>query len=297
MKPRAFAYYAPETLDEALDLLAQHGADARVLAGGQSLVPLMNMREVSPAVLVDINPLIGVSHLRQDGSVLTLGAMLRQRLLATSPVVSVVCPPLAETASLVGFPAVRSRGTLGGSLAHAEPGAQLPLLMALLDVEMTLARRNGRRTIATTDFFKGAYTTALAPDELLLQVHIPAQAPTAGFAIHEYRRGYGGPPLLAAAVLLDLDYAGKITSVWLGLAGADDIPLRLDAEAAPLIGAAPTDEVVRAVAERAAARVRLGDVVHADVALRRRIAAALVARALDEGYARARARRGTQEGS
>ncbi|HEV8191002.1 MAG TPA: FAD binding domain-containing protein [Ktedonobacterales bacterium] len=295
MKPRAFAYFAPETLYETLDLLAQHGSEAKVLAGGQSLVPLMNMREVSPAVLVDINPLVGLSHLRQDGYILTLGAMLRQRLLATSPVVSVVCPPLTETASLVGFPAVRSRGTLGGSLAHAEPGAQLPMLMVLLGAELTLARREGRRTIAASDFFKGAYTTALAPDELLLQIHIPAHAPVAGFAIHEYRRGYGGPPLLAAAALLDLDDARRIASVRLSLAGADEVPLRLDAECVSLVGTAPTGDVFHTVAERAAARVRLGDAVHADIALRQRITAALVTRTLNEAYARAW--RETREGN
>jgi aerobic carbon-monoxide dehydrogenase medium subunit len=294
MKSHAFAYYAPETLDEALGLLAQYGLEARVLAGGQSLVPLMTMREVSPMVLVDINVLVGLSHLRQDGSVVTLGAMLRQRLLATSPVVSVICPPLAETANLVGFPAVRSRGTLGGSLAHAEPGAQLPLLMILLGADLTLARRDGRRTISASDFFVGAGSTALTPGELLVQVHIPASAPTAGFAIHEYRLGYGGPPLLAAAALLDLDDAGKIASVRLGLAGADDVPLRLDAEAAPLIGVSPTDHAFLEVAGQAAARVRRGDGVHADVALRRHITAALVTRALDEACGHAR--RGTQEG-
>ena len=295
MKPRAFAYFAPETLDEALELLAQHGAAAKVLAGGQSLVPLMNMRAVSPEVLVDINPVVGLSYLRQDGSMLMLGAMLRQRLLATSQIVSALCPPLAATANMVGFPAIRSRGTLGGSLAHAEPGAQLPLLMTLLDAEMALARRYGRRTIAAANFFKGAYSTALAPDELLVQLHISQVEPLAGFAMTEYRRGYGGPPLLAAAALLDLDDAGSITSARLGLAGADDVPLRLDAEVGQLIGTAPADAAFREVAERAAARVRRGDPVHADVALRRRIASALVAQALAESYARGRAQRQAQD--
>jgi len=295
MKPRAFAYFAPETLDEALELLAQHGAAAKVLAGGQSLVPLMNMREVSPEVLVDINPVAGLSYLRQDGSMLALGAMLRQRLLATSQIVSALCPPLAATANMVGFPAVRSRGTLGGSLAHAEPGAQLPLLMTLLDATMTLARRNSRRTVAAADFFTGAYSTALAPDELLIQLHVPQGEPMAGFAMTEYRRGYGGPPLLAAAALLDLEDNGSIMSARLGLAGADDVPLRLDAEAAPLIGNAPTEAAFREVAARAAAHVRLGDPVHADVALRQRIAGALVAQALAESYARGSARRQAQD--
>jgi CO/xanthine dehydrogenase FAD-binding subunit len=297
MKPRAFAYFAPQTLDEALDLLATHGPGAKVLAGGQSLVPLMNMREVSPAALVDINPLMELDYLRRDATALTLGAMTRQRLLANSPALALLCPPLAETARQVSFPAVRSRGTLGGSLAHAEPGAQLPLLMLLLDAELALARRDGRRTISASDFFTGACTTALAPDELLTEIHIPASDAFGAFAIHEYRRGYGGPPLLAAAALLDLDDAGSIVHLRLGMAGADDVPLRVDAEAAPLMGTIPTDTIVRQVAEQAAARVRLGDAVHADMALRRRIAAALVARAIEEAYGRALARRGAEEGS
>jgi carbon-monoxide dehydrogenase medium subunit len=297
MKPRAFTYHAPETLDEALELLAEHGAEAKVLAGGQSLVPLMNMREVSPDVLVDINPLAELDYLRQEGSAMILGAMMRQQLLASSPALALLSPPVTETASLVGFPAVRSRGTLGGSLAHAEPGAQLPLLVALLDAQLTIARRGSRRTIRAADFFVGAYATALAPDELLLEIRVPAIAPTAGFAVHEYRRGYGGPPLLAAMALLDLDDAGTITCARLGLAGADDIPLRLDAEAAPLVGATPADGAFSEVAERAAAHVRLGDDVHADVALRWRIAAALVAHALDESYRRARTGHESREGS
>lgn len=295
MKPPPFAYFAPHTLDEALTLLAEHGARASVLAGGQSLVQRLNMRAVHPEALVDVNPLAELEYIRQGDGALAIGALARQQRLATSELARSACPLLAEAAGVTAFPAVRSRGTLGGSLANAEPGAQLPLALAVMDATVTVARRGGSRTIPIGELIVGDRATSLAPGELLTAVRVPATPPAAGIAMREYRRGYAGPPLLAVAAILDLDDAGAVRLARLGLGGADDIPLRLDAEVAPLVGAVPTAADFAAVAERAAGRVRHGDPVLADVPLRRRIVRALVAQTLEDARQRALARRGQAE--
>ncbi|HEX6122390.1 MAG TPA: FAD binding domain-containing protein, partial [Ktedonobacterales bacterium] len=253
MKPRAFDYLAPHTLAEALALLAQHGTDAKVLAGGQSLVPLMNLRQVSPALLVDINPLAELGGIRQaeDGG-LVLGALTRQQQLATADLVRATCPPLTAAAEMTAFPAVRSRGTLGGTIAQAEPGAQLPLALCLLDASITLASTRGERTVPVSEVITGVNATSLTPDELLISVRVPALSPTAGCALREFRRGYAGPPLIAVAALLVVDAAGQIRQARLGLAGTDDVPLRLADEEALLMGAPPTDDLFEEVAQRAA---------------------------------------------
>lgn len=298
MKPPVFAYFAPRTLDEALARLAEHQPRARVLAGGQSLVPLMNMRVVTPEVLIDINRLAELDYVREEQGHLVVGALTRQQRLVTSAVVQSVCPLLGEAARHVAFPTIRSRGTLGGSLAHAEPGAQLPLALLTLDASVVAARQSGgRRTMPIASFFRGPSETALAADELLIEARIPAAAPTAGCAVHEYRRGHTGPPLVAVAAVLDLAGDGTIRLARLGLAGAAEVPLRLGAAEADLVGNVPTSALFDMVAERAAAHVRRGDAVLADVPLRQRITRALVARALAGSHQRALRRGMEQEGA
>lgn len=288
MKPPAFAYFAPRTLDEALARLAEQQPRARVLAGGQSLVPLMNMRVVTPEALVDINRVAELDYVREEQGHLVVGALTRQQRLVTSDLVQSVCPLLGEAARHVAFPAIRSRGTLGGSLAHAEPGAQLPLALLLLEASVIAASHGSARcALPIAAFFRGPSRTALAAGELLIEVRIPASAPTAGCAVREYRRGHTGPPLLAVAAVLDLADDGAIRLARLGLAGVDDVPLRLSDEEGALVGNAPTGALFDAVAVRAAARVRRGDAVLADVPLRQRITGALVARALADSHQRA----------
>jgi aerobic carbon-monoxide dehydrogenase medium subunit len=296
MKPRAFEYFAPPTLAGALALLAQHGTAARVLAGGQSLVPLMNMRQLSPAVIVDINPLAELAGVhREANGDLVVGALTRQQQLATSDLVRATCSPLEVGAEMTAFPAVRNRGTLGGTIAQAEPGAQLPLVLRLLDASVTLVSARGERLMPLSEIITGVNATSLAPDELLSTVRVPALPPTAGFALREFRRGFAGPPLIAVAALLDLDAAGQIRQARLGVAGADDTPLRLADGEALLAGTTPTDDLFGAVAQRAAARVRRGDAVHADVATRRHVTRALLAQALRESYQHALTNRNHEE--
>ena len=296
MKPPAFVYFAPEAVEEALALLDEHAASVSILAGGQSLVPLMNMRAVRPEALIDINRLADLDYIRQDGAGLSIGALTRQQRLADSHLVASVAPLLKEAAETTGFAAIRSRGTLGGTLAYADPGAQLSVALLALGGRVTIASRaGGERSVPVADLFTSAYATTIAPDELLVAVQVPAFAPTAGFAMQEYRRGYGGPPLLAVAAVLALDEQGMIRLARLALGGADDVPVRLVDGEARLMGSGPTAEVFHEAAELAAARVRRGDPVFADVALRRRIVRALVTRALETSHRRADAGRPGKE--
>lgn len=297
MKPHAFAYFAPRTLDEALALLAEHGPDARPLAGGQSLVQRLNMREESPAVLVDLNPVGALDSLRceQDGA-LIIGAMTRQQRLIDADVVRDANPALAATAASVAFRAVRTRGTLGGSVANAEPGAQLPLLLTVLDAQATLARQGQRRTVPVATLLTGARKTTIAPDELLVEVHVPPLGTSMGYAIAEFRRGHSGPPLVAVVALVDLDASGATASARVGVSGATAAPLRLLEVEANLHGQVASPSVFAAMAENVRLDKAEGDPVLADAALRQRATRALLVRALVESVARATERRHQLEG-
>ncbi len=288
MKPAAFDYVAPQTLDEALAQLAEHQPGARVLAGGQSLVPLMNLRAITPALLVDINGVAELDVVREEDGQLVVGALTRQQRVAMSETIRSHCPLLAEAARNVAFPAIRSRGTLGGSLAHAEPGAQLPLALLTLEASVVVARHgNLPRLVSLASLYSGPFQTTLAVDDLLIEVRIPTGSTTGGYAMQEYRRGHTGPPLVAVAAALDLADDGTICLARLGVTGVAEVPLRLRAEEADLVGNKPTAALFDAVAVRAAAQVRRGDAVLADAPLRQRITRALVARALGDCHRRA----------
>jgi carbon-monoxide dehydrogenase medium subunit len=295
VKPRPFAYFAPRTLDDALALLAEHGTRALPLAGGQSLVQRLNMRELRPEALVDLNRIPALAGLRRgtEGA-LIIGAMTRQQRLVTDAEVRAANPALTRIASAVAFPAIRVRGTLGGSVANAEPGAQLPLLLTVLDAQATIARLGSRRVAPVSSLFCGPLATTLAPEELLIELAIPALAPAAGYALGEFRRGHSGPPLVAVVSVLALDEAGAVRSARLGVSGATEIPLRLRDEEALLVGQPATPEVFAAVARGVDERVGVGDPVLADAELRRRAMRALLARSLMEAADLAR-QRGRQE--
>src|SRR5258706_15822802 len=196
MKPRALDYYAPASLDEALALLAHYGARARPLAGGQSLVQLMNMREVSPEIIVDLNraPELAYVHTAAGGG-LVVGAITRLQHLATSAAVRGGNAAVTQAANQVAFPAVRSRGTLGGNVAHAEPGAQLPLVLSVLDAQVTVARQGTRRTMPLAAGVGGARANTPAPEDLFADELIPPPPHAAANAIRNISRVYSGPPL------------------------------------------------------------------------------------------------------
>jgi carbon-monoxide dehydrogenase medium subunit len=241
MKPPPFRYLAPRALDECIDLLAEHGETAKLLAGGQSLVPLMNLRLAFPEVVIDLNRVDGLGYVREDDGVLAIGAMTRHREVAESDVVRRRCPLLADAVALVGYPAIRNRGTLGGSIAHADPVAELPCVALTLDAELVAAGPRGRRTIAAGDFFAGFLTTALEPDEVLVEVRFPD---TGAAAFREFSRKSGDFAVTAVAV--DLRVAdGVVEQARIGLAGVSDRPLRAS-EAEALLAGAPLDELIGA---------------------------------------------------
>jgi len=220
VKPAPFRYHRPQSLGEALALLSEH-PDARVIAGGQSLGPMMNMRLAQPAELVDLNGLEGLENIQDRGGWIELGALTRHHAVATSPLVRKHCPLLAEAAQTIGHYAIRSRGTLGGSLAHADPAAQLPLVAATLGAEIAVAGKRGERRIAAKDFFVSLMSTALEPDEILVSARFPKAAPGERHAYLQFSRRQGDFAIVAVACTL-LHKKLKI-----GIGGVEDKPVVL----------------------------------------------------------------------
>jgi carbon-monoxide dehydrogenase medium subunit len=280
-----FEYVAPATVAEAVDVLARRGAGARVLAGGQSLLPILNYRLAKPEVIVDVNalPLGGV---RVEDGRLRLGALVRHHELLESPAVARACPLLAEAAALVGNVRVRTLGTLGGSLAHADPAAELPMAMVALGARLTAEGRQGRRTVAAADFFAGYLTTALAPDELLTEVEVAAPA-GAGHAVEEFSRRPGDFAVVAVTAVVAVDRRGRVGDARLAFAGVASTPVRAPRAEDALRGQEPTPDRLRAAA--AVARDGLAPESDAFVsgAYRRHLAGVLARRALERAVSRA----------
>ncbi|MCL6516858.1 FAD binding domain-containing protein [Alicyclobacillus sp.] len=218
MKPVAFSYHRPRTLDEALALLRSE-PDCKVIAGGQSLIPLMNFRLSRPGALVDINEIEGLNRVEKTDGGLRIGALVRHQALAEHPLVREVCPVLAEAAGHVGHWAIRNRGSLGGSLAHADPAAELPAAMVALDARFEVASADGVRQVPARSFFLGYLMTDLAPDELLVAVHVPAQTGRA-FGFHEFARRPGDFALAGAFAEVGPGGAGAVT--WFGVSGGPE---------------------------------------------------------------------------
>lgn len=221
MKPAPFRYHRPQSLGEALALLSQT-ADAKLIAGGQSLGPMMNMRLVQPAALIDLNGVAGLDFISEKEDFLEIGPLARHQAIADSSLVRTRCPLLAEAARTIGHYAIRSRGTLGGSLAHADPAAQLPLVAATLGAQIVVAGRRGERRIAAKDFFVSMMTTALEPDEILVCVRFPKASPGERHAWQHFSRRTGDFAIVAVAAVSN----GKKLRV--GIGGAEDKPMVFD---------------------------------------------------------------------
>jgi CO/xanthine dehydrogenase FAD-binding subunit len=235
VKPVAFAYEAPATVADALTLLARHGDEAKALAGGQSLVPLLNFRLARPAVVVDLNRLgRELAGLRRREGALHIGALTRTAALERSPVVTAGWPVLAECARHIGHPQIRNRGTVGGSVAHADPAAELPVVLAALGARFRLRSARAERTLAAGELFRGYLETALAPDELLVGIDVPPLPPRTGTAFCEWSRLHGDFALAGAAAVVTLDASGRCRKAALALLGAGPTPLRATAAEAAL---------------------------------------------------------------
>jgi len=280
-----FDYVAPATIGQALDLLAERRDDAKVLAGGQSLVPLLNYRLARPRVVVDVNALpLGDVRLR-DGR-LSLGALTRHATLVESPDVARACPLLAEAAALIGNVRVRTLGTLGGSVVHADPAAELPMALVALDARLGIASCDGRRTVAAAEFFTGSLTSALGTDELVTDVDVPV-APDMGWAVEELSRRAGDFAIVAVAALVRLDARGRVDDARLALGGVGPTPIRVPAAEDTLRGTEPTAERIAHAAETACGAVEpLGD-AFVSAAYRRLLVGVLARRALTRAAGRA----------
>jgi carbon-monoxide dehydrogenase medium subunit len=278
VKPAPFRYARAGSIEECVSLLAEHGDEAKVLAGGQSLVPLMNLRLARPEVLVDVNQVRELSHVTLDGDVLRIGAMTRHREIAASDVVARACPPLCQAAAMVGYPAIRNRGTIGGSVAHADPVAEIPCVACATDAEIVVVGPDGRRTIAARDFFLGYFTTALDPSELLVEVRFPVAGGTDAWDVREFTRKAGDFAVALVAVGITLA-DGAVAGARIAFGGVSDRPLRAGEAEEMLAGAELGDGLVERASEGvlAAARRAGGDSERSSVA---EVVSALAGRAL-----------------
>jgi carbon-monoxide dehydrogenase medium subunit len=290
MKPPPFAYHRPTSTDEALTLLGQLGDEAKVLAGGQSLLAALNLRLAHPANLIDINRLDGsLTQVSQHGGGLSFGALVRQRAAETSPLVRERCPLLADALPFIGHPQIRNRGTVCGSLAHADPASELPAVVLALDGELVArSQARGTRTVKAADFFRGYLTTALEPDELLLELRMPAWPAGAGWSIQEVARRDGDFALVGVAAMVQLA-GGVCQDVRLAVFGAGPGPVRGVQAEAVLRGQPCASDAVRAAAERLSQETDPSADVHASTAYRRHVASVLARRALEEAASRASA--------
>jgi carbon-monoxide dehydrogenase medium subunit len=287
LKLPRFEYHSPETIDEVLALLAEHGDEAKVMAGGQSLVPLLAMRLARPAQVVDINRVGGMSEINANGDGVAFGALVRERAAERSPVVRDQLPLLAEALPYIGHAAIRTRGTIGGTVAHADASAEIPCVLAALDGSVVARSTRGERTVAAADFFQGHFTTALDDDECVVEVRMPTANPSAGYAFHEVARRHGDFALVGVAATLALGADGRITDGRIALMGVADVPHRARAAEAQLVGAEPTAETFAAVAQTATANLTPGSDIHGSAAYRRHLAAVTVRRTLTTAAERA----------
>jgi CO/xanthine dehydrogenase FAD-binding subunit len=284
VKPAPFDYHAPRLLDEALALLADHGSDAKPLAGGQSLIPAMNFRLATPAVLVDLNAVAALTYI-DDGDPLRIGAMTRHRDLELSPLVAARAPLVTKAMPHIAHPAIRTRGTIGGSLGHADPAAELPAVMLALNAQFTLTSRHGVRTVAAEEFFVGLFSTALEPGELLTEVVIPAAPARRGYAFQEISRRHGDFALAGVAAAITLDASGRCAEARIALLSVGERPLLAAHAARSLAGHAESPDLIRAAADAAAhADIDPPSDIHASSRYRRQLVNVLVRRTLQEAF-------------
>jgi aerobic carbon-monoxide dehydrogenase medium subunit len=289
MKPPAFQYASPTTIPDAVALLTEHaGDDVRVLAGGQSLVPLMNFRLAHPGFLVDLRRVAGLDAMRVDGHVLVIGAMVRQATAERSAEVALGAPLLAEALGHVAHPPIRNSGTVVGSIAHADPAAELPAVALAMDAEMTAVGPQGERRIPAADFFQGPFTTALGADEILTEVRLPRFP--GGHAFVEFSRTHGNFAVVGVAALVAVT-GGRVTRAALAASGVGPTPLRLSAAEQALVGAVPDGVAIGAAVDAGTAGLEpIGD-LQGSPATRLDIARVVLRSAIERAVERAQDRR------
>jgi CO/xanthine dehydrogenase FAD-binding subunit len=288
MKPAPFKYYAPTTVDEALAHLAEYGWDAKALAGGQSLIPMMNFRLAQPSVLVDLNNVSELFYIRPDDGGLLIGAMTRQGQVEHDPLVAERAPLVHEVMPQIAYPQIRTRGTLGGSLAHADPSAELAAVSMALNARFRLRSQAGERWVPADEFFVGLFTTVLEPDELLVEIALPAMPPRSGWSFLQITRRHHDFCMAGVAVVVTLDDRERCDQARLVFLSVGDGPVIAHQAAEMLIGQTPTPEALRAAAEKAADdEIDPGSDIHASAEYRRHLSKVLARRTLTQAFERA----------
>jgi aerobic carbon-monoxide dehydrogenase medium subunit len=289
MKPPPFDYHAPQSAAEALELLGRYGAEARLLAGGQSLVPLLNFRLSAPAVIVDLNRAVDLAYIGEANGQVRLGAMTRQRAIEFSPLVKSRLPLLAEATRWVGHLPTRTRGTIGGSLAHSDPAAEYPAVAAALDAELVIRGSAGDRVVRAAEFFVGFMTTALQPGEMLIEVRMAAQASNSGWAFEEFSRRHGDFAIVGIAAMVAVE-GDRFRSARLAACGAGPTAICLGGAEEILEHGGVDARHIADAAARAAELVDPGADLHASVEYRRHLTRVLTRRALKRAVERSRKR-------
>lgn len=292
MKPPSFAYHDPETVDEAIGLLVEYGDEAKILAGGQSLVPMLNFRLLSPSCLVDINRIEALAGIRETQDGVVIGSATRQRAVERSDVVKRMCPLLNEAMPNIAHFQIRNRGTVGGSLSHADPAAELPAVMTALGASFVVKGQNGERRVAAGDFFVGYLTTDLDLDEIVTDIHIPAQPKACGSAFLEMSRRHGDFALAGVACWVTVDEVGACTAARIALTGVAETPYRAASVEEALVGTLLDDAACADAVGPLAATLDPPEDLHASADYRRHAAGILVTRAVSLAAKRARAARG-----
>ncbi len=279
MKPVSFDYHAPASLEAAVALLQRYGGEAKVLAGGQSLMPLLNFRLSRPAALVDLGRIPGLAYIEEGDGQVRLGAMTRQRTIEFSPVVARRLPLLSEATKWVGHLPIRTRGTIGGSIAHADPSAEYPAVLTALEGEVVARGPKGERVVKAKDLFLTYLTTSLESDEVISEIRLPVMPVGAGFALEEFARRHGDFAIVAIAAMVVRD-AARCKQARLATAGAGPVPVRLRAAEEILERDGVTDAAIDAAARRAAELVSPDSDIHASADYRRHLTMVLTRRAL-----------------
>jgi len=288
MKPAPFEYHAPDSLDQALDLMHEHGDEAKLLAGGQSLVPAMNFRVMQPGRLIDLNRIEELSFIREQGAALRIGAMARERHLEFDPSVAKRTPLLAEAVPFIAHPQIRNRGTIGGSIVNADPAAELPVLMLALNARLKAKNVSGERWIQAHDFFAGMFTTALTPDEILVEIEMPFMQPHTGWSFMEVAPRAGDYALMGVAVLIALDEQNKCEQAKLVYLNAGDGPVDAKESARLLEGEMLNDKLVESAAGLASEKeINPFGNVHTSPEFQRHLANVLTKKALKQAIKRA----------
>jgi len=288
MKPAPFEYHAPDSLEQALGLMSQHAGEAKILAGGQSLVPAMNFRIVQPSVLIDLNRVQELSYICEENNVIRVGAMARERHLEFDPSIANHTPLLAEAVPFIAHPQIRNRGTIGGSLVNADPAAELPVLMLALSARLKAKSVSGERWIEAHDFFAGMFSTALAPDEILVEIELPFMPPRTGWSFMEVAPRAGDYALMGLAALVTLDEDGKCRTAKLVYLNAGDGPVDAKEAAGMLAGEMLNDSLIESVAAIASEKEidPFGN-VHTSPEFQRHLADVLTKKALKQAIQRA----------